>query len=89
MNRMSKARCKTTIESGVSLEAVSLFLRGRCKAFYILFFLDITLALLLVGFSEYDDESKTLISKLINGYDTERIDNIPNRMFVQKVWSMF
>ncbi|MFS7906774.1 hypothetical protein Hanom_Chr01g00063181 [Helianthus anomalus] len=40
---------------GVSLEAASLFLRGRGKAVYILPSSDPTLALLLVGFTEYDD----------------------------------
>ncbi|MFS7948834.1 hypothetical protein Hanom_Chr06g00564471 [Helianthus anomalus] len=45
---MSKALCKTTIEPGVSLEAVSLFLRGRGKAVYISPSSDSTLALLLV-----------------------------------------
>ncbi|MFS7918387.1 hypothetical protein Hanom_Chr03g00200421 [Helianthus anomalus] len=48
---MSKACCKTTIEPGVSLEASSLFLRGRCKVVYILPFSDPTLALLLVGYT--------------------------------------
>ncbi|MFS7916886.1 hypothetical protein Hanom_Chr03g00182631 [Helianthus anomalus] len=54
---MSKVSCKTTIESGVSLEEASLFLRGRCKVVYILPSLDPTLTLLLVRFSEdeYDD----------------------------------
>ncbi|MFS7920394.1 hypothetical protein Hanom_Chr03g00224361 [Helianthus anomalus] len=39
---------------GVSLEAASLFLWGRGKAVYISS--DPTLALLLVGFTEYDDD---------------------------------
>ncbi|MFS7909103.1 hypothetical protein Hanom_Chr01g00090851 [Helianthus anomalus] len=47
---------KTTIELGVSLEAVSLFLWGRGEAVYILPSSDSTLALLLVGFSEYVDD---------------------------------
>ncbi|MFS8005855.1 hypothetical protein Hanom_Chr13g01242271 [Helianthus anomalus] len=55
-------------EPGVSLEAVSLFLRGRGKAVYILLSSDPTLALLLVGFTEYDDDdgfsSCGFISKL-------------------------
>ncbi|MFS7903753.1 hypothetical protein Hanom_Chr01g00027751 [Helianthus anomalus] len=42
--------------AGVSLEAVSLFLCGRCKVVYILPFSDPILAFLLVGFTEYDDE---------------------------------
>ncbi|MFS7979494.1 hypothetical protein Hanom_Chr10g00927941 [Helianthus anomalus] len=41
-------------EPGVSLEAASLFLRGSCKGVYILPSSDPTLALLLVGFTEYD-----------------------------------
>ncbi|MFS8033149.1 hypothetical protein Hanom_Chr17g01566121 [Helianthus anomalus] len=41
---------------GVSLEAASLFLRGRGKAVCILPSSDPTLALLLVGFTEYDDD---------------------------------
>ncbi|MFS7923912.1 hypothetical protein Hanom_Chr03g00266431 [Helianthus anomalus] len=53
---MFKAQCKTTIEPRVSLETTSLFLWGRCKTVYILPFLDSTLALLLVGFTEYDDD---------------------------------
>ncbi|MFS7920891.1 hypothetical protein Hanom_Chr03g00230211 [Helianthus anomalus] len=44
---MSKASCKTTIEPGVSLEAVSLVLKGRGKVVYILPSLDPTFALLL------------------------------------------
>ncbi|MFS8017806.1 hypothetical protein Hanom_Chr15g01384751 [Helianthus anomalus] len=44
------------IEPGVSLEAASLFLRGRGKAVYILPSSDPTFALLLVGFTEYDDD---------------------------------
>ncbi|KAJ0827723.1 hypothetical protein HanRHA438_Chr17g0829081 [Helianthus annuus] len=38
------------------MEAASLFLRGRCKVVYILPFLDPTLALLLVRYTEYDDD---------------------------------
>ncbi|MFS7933347.1 hypothetical protein Hanom_Chr04g00378651 [Helianthus anomalus] len=41
---------------GVSLEAVSLFLRGRGKTVYILPSSDPTSALLLVRFTEYDDD---------------------------------
>ncbi|MFS8000161.1 hypothetical protein Hanom_Chr12g01175111 [Helianthus anomalus] len=44
------------MESGVLLEAVSLLLRGRGKAVYILPSSDPSLALLLVGFTEYDDD---------------------------------
>ncbi|MFS7951069.1 hypothetical protein Hanom_Chr07g00590611 [Helianthus anomalus] len=44
------------IESRVSLEAASQFLRGRGKAVYILPSSDPTLVLLLVGFTEYDDD---------------------------------
>ncbi|MFS7901690.1 hypothetical protein Hanom_Chr01g00002571 [Helianthus anomalus] len=47
--------CTIYIEPVVSLEATSLFLWGRGKVVYILP-LDPTLALLLVGFSEYDDD---------------------------------
>ncbi|MFS8000280.1 hypothetical protein Hanom_Chr12g01176511 [Helianthus anomalus] len=43
-------------ESGVSPEATSLFLQGRGKVVYILPSSDRTLALLLVGFTEYDDD---------------------------------
>ncbi|MFS7890975.1 hypothetical protein Hanom_Chr07g00660211 [Helianthus anomalus] len=60
---MSKASCKTTIEPGVSLEAASLFLQGRGKAVYILPFSDPTLALLLVGFTEYDDDNAVALKK--------------------------
>ncbi|MFS8013083.1 hypothetical protein Hanom_Chr14g01328621 [Helianthus anomalus] len=42
--------------AGVSLEAASLFLRGRGKAVYILPSSDPASALLLVGFTEYDDD---------------------------------
>ena len=68
---MSKAWCKTTIEPGVSLEAASLFLRGRGKAVYILPSSDPTLALLLVGFTEYDDDDDLVyIIDLFNPYNT-------------------
>ncbi|MFS7955996.1 hypothetical protein Hanom_Chr07g00649381 [Helianthus anomalus] len=60
---MSNASCKTTIEPGVSLEAASLFLPGRGKAVYILPSLDPTLALLLVGFTEYDDDDDAVALK--------------------------
>ncbi|MFS7947818.1 hypothetical protein Hanom_Chr06g00552671 [Helianthus anomalus] len=53
---VSKTLCKTTIEPGVSLEAVSLFLRGRGKSVYILPSSDFSLALLLMRFNEYDDD---------------------------------
>ncbi|KAJ0933809.1 hypothetical protein HanRHA438_Chr03g0100361 [Helianthus annuus] len=53
---MSKVWCKTTIEPGVSLEAASLLLQDRSKVVYILPFSNPTLALLLVGFTEYDDD---------------------------------
>ncbi|MFS8011947.1 hypothetical protein Hanom_Chr14g01314961 [Helianthus anomalus] len=43
-------------EPGVSLEATSPFLRGRGKVVYILPSSDPTLALLLAGFTEYDDD---------------------------------
>ncbi|MFS7891814.1 hypothetical protein Hanom_Chr00s000387g01641611 [Helianthus anomalus] len=42
--------------AGVSLEAASLFLQGRSEVVYILPSSDSTLALLLVGFTEYDDD---------------------------------
>ncbi|KAJ0705162.1 hypothetical protein HanPI659440_Chr14g0570501 [Helianthus annuus] len=41
---------------GVSLEAASLFQRGRGKAIYMLLSSNPTLALLLVEFTEYDDD---------------------------------
>ncbi|MFS8007233.1 hypothetical protein Hanom_Chr14g01258591 [Helianthus anomalus] len=44
------------IEPRVSLEAASLFLRDRGKVVYILPSSDPTLALLLVGFTEYDHD---------------------------------
>ncbi|MFS8020576.1 hypothetical protein Hanom_Chr16g01417151 [Helianthus anomalus] len=44
------------MEPNVSLEAISLFLRGRGKTIYILFSSNPTLALLLVGFSDDDDD---------------------------------
>ncbi|KAJ0659225.1 hypothetical protein HanOQP8_Chr14g0523641 [Helianthus annuus] len=44
------------MEPGVSLEAASLVLWGRGKAVYILPSSDRTLALILVGFTEYDDD---------------------------------
>ncbi|MFS7917432.1 hypothetical protein Hanom_Chr03g00189031 [Helianthus anomalus] len=44
------------IEPGVSLEAASLFLWGRGKAVYILPSSEPTLALLSVGYTEYDDD---------------------------------
>ncbi|KAJ0940434.1 hypothetical protein HanRHA438_Chr02g0083371 [Helianthus annuus] len=46
---------QTTMERGVSLEAASLFLRGRGKVVYILPSSDPTLALLLVGFTKYGE----------------------------------
>ncbi|MFS7961233.1 hypothetical protein Hanom_Chr08g00712561 [Helianthus anomalus] len=42
--------------SRVSLKAVFLFLRGRCKVVYILPSSDPSSALLSVGFTEYDDD---------------------------------
>ncbi|MFS8017292.1 hypothetical protein Hanom_Chr15g01378681 [Helianthus anomalus] len=42
---------------GVSLEATSLFLRGRGKDVYILPYSDPTFALLLVGFTKYYDDT--------------------------------
>ncbi|MFS8029154.1 hypothetical protein Hanom_Chr16g01518981 [Helianthus anomalus] len=51
---------------GVSPEAASLFLRGRGKAVYILPSSYPTFALLLVGFTEYDDDDddSTAIERL-------------------------
>ncbi|MFS7951571.1 hypothetical protein Hanom_Chr07g00596741 [Helianthus anomalus] len=43
-------------EPGVSLKAASIFLRGKGEVVYILPFSELTLALLLVGFTEYDDD---------------------------------
>ncbi|MFS7971691.1 hypothetical protein Hanom_Chr09g00835801 [Helianthus anomalus] len=53
-----KSTCKKMclMESGFSLEATSLFLRGRGKVVYILPSSDPTLALLWVGFTEYNDD---------------------------------
>ncbi|MFS8031394.1 hypothetical protein Hanom_Chr17g01545431 [Helianthus anomalus] len=53
---MSKVCFKTIMEPEVSLEAASLFLRCRGKVVYILPYSNHTLALLLVGFTEYDDD---------------------------------
>ncbi|MFS7933751.1 hypothetical protein Hanom_Chr04g00383471 [Helianthus anomalus] len=50
------------MEPGVSLEAASLFLRGRGKIACILPSSDRTLALLLVGFTEYDEEQLSLLT---------------------------
>ncbi|MFS7901398.1 hypothetical protein Hanom_Chr16g01421121 [Helianthus anomalus] len=44
------------MEPGVSLEVASLFLRGKGKTLYTLPFSDPTLTLLLVGFTEYNDD---------------------------------
>ncbi|MFS8029337.1 hypothetical protein Hanom_Chr16g01521161 [Helianthus anomalus] len=52
-------------EPGVSPEATSLFLRGRGKAVYILPSSDPTLALLLVGFTEYDDDDDLSIIRYL------------------------
>ncbi|MFS8000160.1 hypothetical protein Hanom_Chr12g01175101 [Helianthus anomalus] len=51
------------MESGVLLEAASLLLRGRGKVVYILPSSDPSLALLLVGFTEYDDDDLFLNGK--------------------------
>ncbi|MFS7960899.1 hypothetical protein Hanom_Chr08g00708451 [Helianthus anomalus] len=48
------------LSSGVSLKAASLFLLGRGKVVYILPSSDPTLALLLVGFTEYDDDDEKI-----------------------------
>ncbi|KAF5806690.1 hypothetical protein HanXRQr2_Chr05g0224541 [Helianthus annuus] len=48
------------MEPGVSLEATSLFLRDRGKAVYIFPSSNHTLALLLVGFTKYDDDDHLL-----------------------------
>ncbi|MFS7937805.1 hypothetical protein Hanom_Chr05g00432091 [Helianthus anomalus] len=55
---ISNVWCKTTIEPGVSPEAVSLFLRSRGNFIYILPSSYPTLALPLVGFTEYDDDDE-------------------------------
>ncbi|KAM0020615.1 hypothetical protein Hdeb2414_s0025g00669061 [Helianthus debilis subsp. tardiflorus] len=54
--RVATRKSPLVIEPGVSLEAASLFLRGRGEAVYILPSSDPTFALLLVGFTEYDDD---------------------------------
>ncbi|MFS7932328.1 hypothetical protein Hanom_Chr04g00366591 [Helianthus anomalus] len=51
--------------AGVSLEAASLFLTGRGKVVYILPSSDPTLALLLVEFTEYDDDVQPSIRIII------------------------
>ncbi|MFS8003604.1 hypothetical protein Hanom_Chr13g01215881 [Helianthus anomalus] len=48
--------------TGGLTEAASLFLRARGIAVYILPFSDPTLALLLVGFTEYDDDDDDFLS---------------------------
>ncbi|MFS7909026.1 hypothetical protein Hanom_Chr01g00089981 [Helianthus anomalus] len=58
---MSNDLCKSTIEPKVSLEAASLFFRGRDKFVYILFSSDPTFILLLVEFTEYDKELKMIM----------------------------
>ncbi|MFS7997766.1 hypothetical protein Hanom_Chr12g01145811 [Helianthus anomalus] len=45
-------------QAGVSLEAAFLFLRGRGKVVYISPSSDPTLALLLMGYTEYDDDDE-------------------------------
>ncbi|MFS7954057.1 hypothetical protein Hanom_Chr07g00625831 [Helianthus anomalus] len=42
--------------AGVSLETASLFLRGKGKTVYILTSSDPILALVLTGFTDYDDD---------------------------------
>ncbi|MFS8034177.1 hypothetical protein Hanom_Chr17g01578181 [Helianthus anomalus] len=54
----------TPIESGVSLEAASLFLQVRGKVVYIIPSSDPTLTLLLVGFTEYDDDDDDIASRI-------------------------
>ncbi|MFS7974011.1 hypothetical protein Hanom_Chr09g00863421 [Helianthus anomalus] len=51
-------------ESRISLKAASLFLQGRCKAVYILPSSDPILVLLLVEFTEYDDDDFRLLFHL-------------------------
>ncbi|MFS8000245.1 hypothetical protein Hanom_Chr12g01176051 [Helianthus anomalus] len=65
--------CKTTTEPGVSLEAASLFQQGRGKTLYILPPSDPTLALLLVGFTEYDDDESNILLE---------------RIMITRLWSM-
>ncbi|MFS7988266.1 hypothetical protein Hanom_Chr11g01032701 [Helianthus anomalus] len=57
--------------AGVSLEAASLFLRGRGKAVYILPSSDPTLALLSVGFTKYDDDDDDLRRSLFSASPSE------------------
>ncbi|MFS7933890.1 hypothetical protein Hanom_Chr04g00385131 [Helianthus anomalus] len=49
------------MEPGVSLKAVSLFLRGRGKIVYILPSSDLTFALLLMGYTECDEDDIILL----------------------------
>ncbi|MFS7966608.1 hypothetical protein Hanom_Chr09g00775801 [Helianthus anomalus] len=53
------------IESGVSLEAAPLFLRGRGKVVYILPSSGPTLALLFMRFTGYDDDDEIWNRKTI------------------------
>ncbi|MFS7942658.1 hypothetical protein Hanom_Chr06g00490991 [Helianthus anomalus] len=63
---MSKVSCKTTIEPGFSVEATFLFLRSRGKIVYIIPSSDPTLALLLVRFTEYDDDDFCVVCGSLN-----------------------
>ncbi|KAJ0443765.1 hypothetical protein HanIR_Chr16g0824441 [Helianthus annuus] len=65
MRLISKALYKTTIKPyiPVLLEAASLFLCGRGKTIYILPYSYSVLALILMGFSEYDDDDELLMDK--------------------------
>ncbi|MFS7901223.1 hypothetical protein Hanom_Chr00s181177g01831901 [Helianthus anomalus] len=56
------------MESRVSLEAASLFLRGRGKVVYILPSSDPILALLLVGFIKYDDDDLMAVKMANNTF---------------------
>ncbi|MFS8006651.1 hypothetical protein Hanom_Chr14g01251761 [Helianthus anomalus] len=55
-----KLDAKLPSSRGVSLEAASVFLRGRGKSS------DTTLAFLLVGFTEYDDHFITNLFIIVN-----------------------
>ncbi|MFS7981338.1 hypothetical protein Hanom_Chr10g00949741 [Helianthus anomalus] len=62
----------------LSLEAASLFLQDRGKVVYILPFSDPTLALLLVGFTEYDDDDDDDDEQYESIKKTRRIITLPS-----------
>ncbi|MFS7929393.1 putative Lunapark family protein [Helianthus anomalus] len=77
-------------QEGVSLEAATLFLRGRGKSVYILPSSDPTLALLLVGFTEYDDDpNETEVVALVYAIITTRTMGLDWQMRALRVLPIF